>query len=65
MAETITITIHTEGAAFDEPATEVARILRDLAGTFARHGLPGEKLRDLNGNTCGSVTIRAMSHGED
>lgn len=58
MAERIQIEIITEGAAFDDmPASEVAAILRDLAKVFARGGIPGAKLRDSNGNTCGSVTI--------
>jgi hypothetical protein len=60
MSERITIEIVTEGAAFDDfPAREVASILRDLAAVFGRDGIPGGKLRDSNGNTCGSVTIRA------
>lgn len=64
MAETITIIIHTEGAAFDEPTPEIARILRRLSDTFERQGIPGAKLYDLNGNACGSVSIRHMSHRE-
>lgn len=60
MAEKITISIVTDGAAFDDlPGKEVARILRDLAATFDRGGFPGTKLRDTNGNTCGAVLIEA------
>lgn len=60
MAEKITITITTEGAAFDDlPGQEVAMILRDLAAVFGRGGIPGTKLRDSNGNTVGGVNIEA------
>ncbi len=60
MVERILIEIVTEGAAFDDrPGLEVADILRSLGATFARGGFPGEKLRDSNGNTCGSVKISA------
>lgn len=60
MAERITITIDTSNAAFDDaPASEVARILTDLAKVFARAGFPPSVLRDDNGNTCGSVRIEA------
>jgi hypothetical protein len=58
--ETITIVIQTGNAAFaDEPASEIARILRDTAARFERAGdLDGHKLRDINGNTVGTITIR-------
>lgn len=53
----ITITIHTDGAAFDpDPRPEVARILRDLADRLEA-GHDPEKLRDINGNAAGEVTI--------
>lgn len=59
--ERITITIETGNAAFeDEPASEVARILRAAAdrveetGEVPHCGLP---LFDVNGNRCGAVTI--------
>ena len=58
MGERITITIDTGNAAFDDsPAGEVALILRNLAAVFARQGIPPERLRDSNGNTCGSVRV--------
>ena len=61
MAELWTITIETGNAAFDDsPATEVARILRDLAAVFARQGIPGEKLYDYNGNPVGTVTLQHL-----
>jgi len=59
--EKIEITIETGNAAFDdEPATEIARILRKLADRFERDGaLPdGLPLQDANGNTCGRVWIQ-------
>jgi len=56
--ERITIEIETVNAAFDdEPASEIARILRDLAEQFESFGLPHSKLRDVNGNVCGRVEI--------
>lgn len=56
--ENITITIATGGAAFeDAPASEIARILRQLANRFERDGIPAEKLYDANGNACGRCTI--------
>lgn len=59
----LTITIDCGNAAFgDEPGPEVARILRQLAGDFEDAGdfLPGtaeKRLRDVNGNACGRVTV--------
>jgi len=59
--EGIEILISTENAAFeDTPATEIARILRALAKHFETHGEPPERLRDYNGNTCGTVKVRRL-----
>lgn len=59
--EHITIRIQTTGAAFDSPAEELARILRELADRLDHAGgnMPdvSQTLRDINGNTCGTVTI--------
>lgn len=56
--ERITITIETGNAAFeDSPTAEIGRILRSLADRFERYGTHPENLRDINGNTCGKVTI--------
>lgn len=52
--EKITITIETANAAFDNAPEEVARILHELADRFQQRAIP-EKLRDINGNTCGTV----------
>ena len=59
MSERITISIDTGNAAFnDEPATEIARILRDLAARFEAGGdLTSTLLRDINGNVCGYADI--------
>lgn len=61
MAVQITIEIETTGnAAFeDAPASEIARILRELAkrmedGDFPEGDTP---VRDINGNRCGSVFL--------
>lgn len=59
---TITITINTDNAAFEpEPADEVERILRRLANDvrdiFQDVLEDGFSLRDINGNTVGSVTV--------
>lgn len=56
--ERFTVTIHTGNAAFDEaPATEIARILSDLAKRLENNGLVDGPLRDINGNTVGGVVI--------
>jgi hypothetical protein len=59
MSELIMIELTTENAAFvDKPATEIARILRELADDMERDGGPGNTpLRDINGEECGSVSI--------
>jgi hypothetical protein len=58
--ERITITIETGNAAFaDRPATEIARILSELASDISGGGLEdGKKLRDTNGNWCGIVRVQ-------
>lgn len=66
----VTITIDTDNAAFEDSlGYEVARVLRKLADTFNAHSalldvdgehlheLDGHKLRDINGNTVGSVKV--------
>lgn len=63
----IVIRIKTDNAAFDMenggPEAEVARILKDYARQIT-DGLTnagighGRKLRDVNGNTVGSVEVR-------
>lgn len=56
----ITITLHTDNSAFEEdPATEVARILEELA---RRYRFAGEiedtlYLRDINGNRVGVAKV--------
>ncbi|USK62287.1 hypothetical protein [Peribacillus asahii] len=53
--EKVTVTIKTGNAAFEEnPNMEIARILRELANNLEADVHPG-KLRDLNGNTVGTV----------
>ena len=51
----LTITINTDTDAFqgDAEETEIARILRDIAD----QGVSSRKLRDFNGNTCGSLKV--------
>lgn len=62
MSEKITITIETGNAAFDDaPATEVGRILRDLADRFEFNGVVPQHLRDINGNTVGTVLIKELT----
>jgi hypothetical protein len=58
----ITITLDTSNAAFEEdPAAEISRILEALSRSFRAEKRPtdldGEKLRDINGNTVGQVTV--------
>jgi hypothetical protein len=54
-----TLELFNSGEAFDEPATETARILRELAdrieNTNAETGF--KTLRDLNGNNCGRASF--------
>lgn len=50
------IKIHMDNAAFDDyPATELARILNDLAERVKDGETPPMSLRDLNGNKVGTV----------
>ena len=54
---TITVTIDLDNAAFDdEPATEVGRILRQLATNVEEGDIPPFDLADLNGNKVGEIT---------
>ena len=49
------------GEAFDEPAAELARILRELAGRVEAAGELANSgritLHDLNGNRCGHASF--------
>jgi len=53
---TFKITIKTDNAAFEDNgmATEMGRILRDLADKIEQGELPPLKLRDSNGNAVGT-----------
>ena len=57
----ITITINTDNAAFeDDPHSEVASILESIASDMRDERdmrWSKEKIRDSNGNTCGSITM--------
>jgi hypothetical protein len=62
---TVTIIINTDNAAFeDDPWDEVARILETQVARDMRYsdyycvGCDSTKVTDLNGNTCGSVSIQ-------
>ncbi len=50
------ITIQMDNAAFEEPATELARILRDLA-KHVESGDDSRRLMDHNGNHVGQFQI--------
>lgn len=53
-----TIKIQMDNAAFSEgPATELARILRQLADDVEQGGSERETLRDYNGNKVGEFNI--------
>lgn len=62
MTERISITLTTENAAFsDEPATEIARILRKQADLIESGMATDETpLRDINGNRVGVCTIERI-----
>lgn len=50
--------IETENAAFeDEPATEIARILRDAASRIENSAPRYMTMRDINGNRVGECEI--------
>ena len=53
------INIDSDAFADGNTGAEMARILADLAGQFARaDGVPSEPvIRDINGNTCGEMSI--------
>lgn len=51
------IEIDMENEAFETPASELARILRNLAGHIENGVLPPIKLRDINGHTVGEFRI--------
>lgn len=55
----ITIEILLENEAFgDAPMTELARILREYAARIEEYGPDDcDRLRDHNGNTCGTARI--------
>ena len=69
----ITITINTDNAAFeDDPSSEVARILRQLIDRLTRGAAAddlqeadGIKLRDINGNMVGSVSVEEDEDEDD
>lgn len=59
----ITIKISTDNAAFEmDRDTEIARILERLAADWYSVG-DGTKIRDINGNTVGSVTLTGKDRG--
>jgi len=60
---TITITIDMDNAAFDEaPASEVSRVLYEIAREIEEGRLPPFKGEDANGNTIAYVTDDAMGN---
>jgi hypothetical protein len=61
MAERITITIETGNSAFDDqPATEVARILFEIATSIQDGITDAIPVMDINGITVGAVKIQRM-----
>lgn len=61
MAERHTIIIETSNAAFDDaPASEIARILREMAARIEDAGILPVP-RDSNGNKCGSVSFESLN----
>lgn len=59
--------IHSSNAAFEEnPAGEVARILRDIANDIeGSHTYCEGNCRDLNGNTVGSFSFEVDEEDEE
>lgn len=59
------VEISTENAAFfPNWEDEVIRILRRLADDLEKNAIP-DKLRDINGNTVGTVWYDTLIHRED
>ena len=54
--KSITITIKTENAAFEDNPGELGRILRELAGRVDG-GYETTIVKDINGQTVGTVTV--------
>ena len=66
MAIEISLTMNSEGDAFDEgraPA-EIARILRELADAIADGAEGHFHLRDVNGNGCGRAIVEIWTDEE-
>jgi hypothetical protein len=66
---TITITINTDNAAFDNDRasrahTEVARIVREVGNRFDTDGPFDGEVYDVNGNTVGLVVMDEESEWE-
>lgn len=57
----VRIHIDTDNAAFEDmgKATEIGRILRDLAGRIESEGIDTATLKDINGNTVGNFDYHA------
>jgi hypothetical protein len=53
-----TIKIKMDNAAFDEPAGELARILRDIAERIEQGEIMAFNLRDVNGNNVGTFQVK-------
>jgi hypothetical protein len=61
----VIITVETGNEAFrEDPAGEVARILRRLACQFEEGGLHRRVVRDFNGNAVGLVELEGEEEGE-
>ena len=64
------LVLNTDGAAFEAPAMEIARILRQVAARLESadsHYAAGEHgavipVRDVNGNTCGAYAFALPTH---
>jgi len=52
---TITIKVSTDNAAFEDKDAEIARLLHKIALQWPLHD---STLRDFNGNSVGSVTVK-------
>jgi len=55
----ITMDLHCENASFDDSwRFELGRILRDIGILLQSHDIISERIRDMNGNTIGSIKIK-------
>lgn len=59
------LTFKTDNAAFDEPATEAGRILREIARKIEYGEAFGGAVQDINGNRIGNWVFEPSADEQD